>query len=153
VRKLTPTTGTLATVAGGGSSGLGLGSAHELDGLAADADGNLFIADQSNGRVVEITPSGVTSTVVAGLNNPTGLAIDAQGNLVISGPDDNLVVGPNGAIAGDSFIGGQAGYSGDGGQAIESLLSQPLGLTFDAQGNLFIADSQNAAVREVSPDG
>ena len=48
---------------------------------------------------------------------------------------------------------GEAGFSGDGGSALDAKLNQPQGLTIDASGNLFIVDTHNQRVRKVSPDG
>src|SRR5437588_4005086 len=48
---------------------------------------------------------------------------------------------------------GQAGFSGDGGPATEARLDDPRALAADTAGNLFIADTGNARVRRISPDG
>ncbi|HND33036.1 MAG TPA: hypothetical protein PLA94_23725, partial [Myxococcota bacterium] len=48
---------------------------------------------------------------------------------------------------------GMAGYSGDGGPAIDAQLHSPYGLGFAADGTLYIADTDNSVVRAVSPDG
>jgi DNA-binding beta-propeller fold protein YncE len=48
---------------------------------------------------------------------------------------------------------GRVGFSGDGGPATQATLHYPFGLSFDAAGNLFIADWGNYRVRKVSPDG
>ena len=52
-------------------------------------------------------------------------------------------------MAGNGFV----GYSGDGGPAKAALLNLPEGLALDAAGNLYIADTYNSAVREVTTDG
>jgi streptogramin lyase len=48
---------------------------------------------------------------------------------------------------------GQPGFSGDGGPATAAQLSIPRGLAMDSSGNLYIADSGNARIRKVSPNG
>jgi uncharacterized protein (TIGR03437 family) len=48
---------------------------------------------------------------------------------------------------------GAVSYSGDGGPASSAALNHPKGLAFDAAGNLYIADSDNYRVRQVSPSG
>src|ERR1035437_1591489 len=45
---------------------------------------------------------------------------------------------------------GSVGFAGDGGPATSGLLNQPRGVTVDASGNLFIADSLNGRIRKVS---
>jgi uncharacterized protein (TIGR03437 family) len=51
-------------------------------------------------------------------------------------------------IVGDQSLG--AGYTGDGGPATAAQLSAPMGLTMDSKGNLFIGDTVNHVVRQVS---
>ena len=48
---------------------------------------------------------------------------------------------------------GTASYSGDGGQATDATLNAPHGVSFDASGNMYIADFTNSVVRMVSPTG
>ena len=47
----------------------------------------------------------------------------------------------------------QAGYTGDGGPAIEAKFHGPHGLVFDSQGNGYVTDTGNHAVRKVTPNG
>jgi trimeric autotransporter adhesin len=95
--------------------------------------------------------------VEAMLDSPTGLTADATGNLFITdgGIYHNcrfrkvVSVGTIVTVVGT----GKAGCSGDGSLATQAQLRNVFGLTVDAAGNLFIADSSNGAVREVHPDG
>ena len=77
------------------------------------------------------------------------MALDAAGNLFISDSENKRVrkVNANGIIT--TVAGGGASYPGDGGAATNAALDLPVGLTFDASGNLFIADYLNARIREV----
>lgn len=113
----------------------------------------------------------------AQLNNPSGVAVDSAGNIYIADPGTNIVrivcanqtpiactssaFGSSTFAAGDvnTFAGstingiGNPGYQGDGGAATGSLLSNPVAVTFDQAGNLYIADSGNNAVRKVDTNG
>jgi uncharacterized protein (TIGR03437 family) len=83
-----------------------------------------------------------------------GLAADPAGNIYVADAADHRVrrIDPGGAI--QTVAGtGSPGFSGDGGPAAEAELNSPYGLSFDANGNLYIADLGNARVRKVSPDG
>src|SRR5207253_5285247 len=48
---------------------------------------------------------------------------------------------------------GASGFRGDGGPATSALLAFPWGVAVDASGNVFIADTNNARIRKVTPDG
>jgi uncharacterized protein (TIGR03437 family) len=131
------------------------------------SDGNLYIADIAVAR--RVTSSGV-GTVIAGggslaegdggpaidarLNQPGGMALDTIGNLYIADQANNRIrrVGLNGIIT--TFAGtGTLGNTGDGGSAMLATLHGPTSVTFDAFGNLYIADTGNARLRMVTPGG
>ena len=90
----------------------------------------------------------------AELRGASGTALDAQGDLFIADLSNNVVreVTPDGIITTVAGT-GTAGYSGDGCLATGAELNRPTDVAVDAQGDLFIADSGNNAVREVTPNG
>ncbi|WP_348262908.1 choice-of-anchor D domain-containing protein [Telmatobacter sp. DSM 110680] len=103
--------------------------------MATDAAGDLFIADPTNGRVVELPANGTTSTVGVGLGSPQALAVDGAGSLFIAdtGLQEVLAV-PAGCTSSacqtvvyKAAVGAPAGVD-------------PVGLTVDGMGDLFIAD-------------
>ena len=176
IRKV-DTNGFITTVAGNGIWGYsGDGGAatnasflFPLD-VAADASGNLFIADQDNHRVRRVDTNGIITTVVgngtsgysgdggaatnASLRFPRCVTLDAAGNLFIADSGGSVIrqVDTNGIIttvAGN----GTAGYSGDGGAATNANLNQPNCVALDALGNLLIADSENNVIRKVDTNG
>jgi sugar lactone lactonase YvrE len=172
IRKV-DTNGIITSVAGGGSASPGNGGAATnanlsfpaLFGVVCDASGNLYFADFSLIRKVDT--NGIITTFAGGgshgdggvatnasLSGPCFLVFDASGNLYIADSGDNRIrkVDTNDIIttvAGN----GNLGYSGDGGAAINASLNNPEGVTFDAFGNLFIADSHNGLVRKVDTNG
>ncbi len=140
-------------------------------GVAVDGAGNLFIADSHHNRVREVFAAGAnagTIATVAGdgsagydaaatvaistsLNQPGGVAIDGAGNLYIADTNNNVIRKVNlttGAIS-TAAGNGAPGYTGDGGLATSATLNSPEGVTVDAAGDLYIADTNNNAVREV----
>jgi secreted PhoX family phosphatase len=153
----------------------------ELDspqGVAVNAKGDVFIADPYNNVIREVTPKGLISTYAgngaagyrgdsgpawrAELSSPTGLAFDALGNLDIADSGNNVIrrVSTSGVIttvagdvAADQASGGLGGFSGDGGPATQARLNSPQDIALDQAGDLFIADTFNNAIREVTPSG
>jgi sugar lactone lactonase YvrE len=169
--------GIITTVAGNGSTGDsgdgGPATGAQLNapfGVAIDSGGNLFIAEHGGDRVRKVSAGGIITTVAgngsqgysgdggpatsAQLYNPGNVAVDANGNLYIADSLNNRIrkVSAGGimtTVAGN----GSQGYSGDGGRATSAQLYQPQGLTVDARGNLYIADTYNYRIRMVSPAG
>ncbi|HEY3841299.1 MAG TPA: IPT/TIG domain-containing protein [Bryobacteraceae bacterium] len=164
---------TISTVAGNGTTGYsgdnGPATAAQIDdvaGIAVDANGNLYIADEDNGRVRKVDASGNITTIAGGgtstsdgvqattamLNIPLGVALDGAGNLYIAEYGGNRVrlVDPTGnihTIAGN----GLQGFLGDGGIATNASLNGPTDVKVDGQGNVYIADSLNSAIRKLTP--
>jgi hypothetical protein len=105
-------------------------------------------------------PSGVPATsATVLLNGPQGIYVDAKQNLFFADIGNQViheVAGPTpgaGMVAGDIYtIAGNAtkGYGGDGGAATSASLANPSGTFVDSTGSVFIADSSNARIRQVS---
>lgn len=91
---------------------------------------------------------------LARLNHPAGVSADAAGNFYIADHDNHRIrrVAPDGNITTVAGT-GIAGNSGNGGAALAAELNQPSSVTVDASGNLYIADTGNAQIRKVTPDG
>lgn len=165
--------GVITTVAGNGTAGYsGDGSvptSAELflpQGVALDAAGNLYIADTGNERIRKVSGSIITTVAgnglqmysgdggaatAAGLDTPTGVAADAFGNIFIADSHNQSIrmvslAGKMSTVAGN----GTLGYSGDSGNATSATLAKPTGVAVDASGNLYIADSNNNRIRQVS---
>ena len=186
VREIT-SNGVIHRIAGTGTAGRGyagptgfpatLSSLDHPQDVAVNAQGDVFIADTYNNRVVKVTPQGQVVAVagdgVAGysgdgsrgasaeLNEPAGVALDSQGNLYIADSANNvirrvdaktgIITTVAGDYAADAANGGLGGFSGDGGPATKAQLDDPQGVAVDGAGDLFIADTFNNAIREVNP--
>ena len=150
--------GDIATVAGTGVSGYSGNNGPALSatlnspfGVAVDGSGNIYIADTYNGWVREVNNSTGTITNVAATQvvaEPTALAMDSLGDLFIADPPSQVIWEVTGntisVVAGTL---GQFGYSGDGGPATEAKLDGPFGVAVDANGDFYIADSNNNVIR------
>ncbi len=174
IRKVSPG-GVISTVAGNGIAGFSgdggpaTGASLRLafrSSVAADAAGNLYIADTDNRRIRKVSPDGIITTVAgdgvaryagdggpavsASLSDAHGLAVDAAGNLYIADTGNQRIrkVSPDGTI-GTVAGGGRFGFSGDGGLATSASVRGPHGVAVDAAGNLYIADTFNERIRKV----
>jgi len=168
----------ITTVAGNGTAGYsgdsGAATSAELDypsGIFLDSSGNLYIADQVNHRVREVSTSGTITTIAgngtagylgdkaaatsAELNYPCAVAVDSKGDVFIADTANNVIREVSGGtittFAGDNSLG--AGYAGDGAAATSAQLDAPVGLAVDSAGNVYIADSNNNVIRKVTTDG
>jgi NHL repeat len=120
--------------------------------VATDNSGQVYIADEINGRVRKIDAFGTITSIASGLAGPLGVAVDSAGTVYVSDSGNNRVlrIAPGGGTS--VFAGtGVAGYNGDGIPATSAQLTYPSGLATDAQGRVYIADS--GRLRRVDPNG
>jgi uncharacterized protein (TIGR03437 family) len=167
VIRMVSTGGTITTVAGintGGYSGdTGPAVNAQLSfpgGIAIDSSGNMFIADSGNNVIREVSGGNITTILGDGLAgvflvDPEALVLDGKGNLYICEGDGLRVVKFNIAdkttveIAGN----GNLGFAGDFGPATEATLTEPRAIAVDANGYVYIADTNNERIRKVGLDG
>ncbi|WP_306599615.1 hypothetical protein [Geothrix sp. 21YS21S-2] len=174
--------GVVTTVAGDvtqpGGFADGLGTAARFNrpsGIAVDGAGNLYVADRDNHVIRKIDPTGQVTTLAgdplradsldgpAGqgtLTAPFGIALDGAGSLLVSDFGShtirkvNLATGALSTLAGDA---GAPGFPTDPGyvDANGSLarFNKPASLAVDSDGNAYVADFNNEALRMIAPDG
>ena len=166
------TSSTISTIAGNGSPGFAGDSGQAVNaqlnnplGVAIDSSGNVYIADTANQRVRKVA-NGVITTVAgngthgfagdggsatsAQLWNPSAVAVDTSGNLYIADTGNNRIREVSAGVITTLAGNGSQGFSGDYGPAVSAQLSAPAAVAVDAAGNVFIGDSLNNRVREVS---
>jgi streptogramin lyase len=146
--------------------------------LALDSSSNLYIAEQGASIIAKVNLStGIISTVAgngttgpgvtvtdsavkgdggpatqAQLSSPQGVVLDSAGNIFIADSNNQRVRKVDASTGVITTVAGTTlGYSGNGGSAARAQLHNPWGLCFDASGNLYIADSDNAVVRKATP--
>jgi hypothetical protein len=180
VREVVAATGDIQTVAGNGTAGYsgdtGPATQAELSdpyGVFVDIAGNIFIADTDNNVIREVAASSGIITTVAGngtdcspstlpcgdgsaatsaqLSSPAGVFVDLSEDIFIADTFDHRireVTASTGII--NTVVGtGAEGYAGDGAAAASAELDTPYGVWVDTSGDIFIADTDNAAIREV----
>ncbi len=176
IRRVT-SDGVIRTVAGNGTA-LFLGdggpaTAATLNApwdIALDASGNLYIADTLNNVIRKVGTTGTITTVAgkgtasfsgdggpaisATLNSPSGLALDSAGNLYIADTNNERIrkVAVSGIITTVTGTGDED-FFGDRAPAFAAALNTPRGVTVDASGVVYIADTGNHRIRLVTREG
>ena len=142
-----PLFGSIALAAGGADPARGDGGAATVallnhpSGVAADASGNLYIADRDNHRVRRVLSGGTITTLAPTVawSAPSGVSVDAAGNIYVvdTGRKQVVRIAPAGAV-----------------QSIaQNLLTAPVTAVADAAGNVYIADAGAGNIRAVDATG
>ena len=173
IRKVAPD-GTVTTVAGNGNAGYVDSDAANAEfygpqGLTVDAQGNIFVADLGNNVIREITTAGVVKTVAgigtagyangnalktAQFRSPMAVAVDQSGNIFVADRDNNMIrkitaAGVVSTVAGTKTPGYVNGKV-DSAAGTYASFRDPSGLVVDAQGNIYVADLGNSAIRKIT---
>jgi sugar lactone lactonase YvrE len=140
--------------------------------LTVDSSGNLFVTDDTTVRRITLLGTNYVVNTLAGsprvsggtdgtngsarFNTPSGIAVDAATNLYVADYGNNTIrkitpIGTNWVV---TTLAGVAGVTGStDGTGTNALFNNPFGLSMDNASNLFVADSGNNTIREISPQG
>jgi sugar lactone lactonase YvrE len=159
--------GMVSTIAGSGTAGFrdAKGSLAEFNfptGIALDSKGNLFVSDGSNFRIRKISPGGDVVTIagkakqgttdgdtsIALFDFPADIAVDGHDNLFVVDGSRIRKISPQGNVS--TIAGSVDGFQdGDGASA---KFFTPYGLGIDAEGNIYVADTNNNRIRKISSE-
>jgi serine/threonine-protein kinase len=170
IRKISPA-GVVSTLAGtgaiGADNGVGTAATFNLpEGVAVDASGNVYVADNGNNMIRKITPAGVVSTFAgsstagsangtgtsASFNSPFGVAVDAAGNVYVADSGNNLIrkITPSGVV---STLAGSGARGANNASGSAASFNTPSGVAVDASGNVYVADENNNQIRKITAAG
>ena len=174
IRRVT-STGVVTTLAGLAGSAGATNSAGQAarfyfpGGVAVDASNNVYVADSSNHTIRKITPAGLVTTLAglagapgsldgsggsARFNGPQSVAVDAGGNVYVADTTNCAIrqITPAGVV---STLAGQLGVSGtnDAATATAARFNLPYGVAVDTNGNVYVADTFNQAIRKITSGG
>jgi sugar lactone lactonase YvrE len=127
--------GTISEFTPGGGSLGNFTVGDEIEGLAFDSSGNLFVADNSGGTVQEFSASG-QSTFASGLSQPNGRAFNSSGDLFEA-----------------NFGSGNIYEFTARGQTTFASVAGPYGLAFSATGDLYVSSTASNTITEITPGG
>jgi len=166
--------GLVSTLAGttgvaGSQDGAGGGALfNQPGGVAVDGAGNVYVADTGNSTIRKITATGTVSTLAgspstrgsqdgsgsaATFSAPVGIAVDSAGNLYVADAFNATIrkITPAGVV---STMAGLAASRGDAdGSGAAARFNYPSGVAVDAGGNVYVADTYNDTIRQISVAG
>jgi len=170
IRKVAPD-GTVTTVAGSGQPGTRDGPAATAQflyptGIAVGQGGTLYIADRGAHTIRKITSRGLVSTLagtglpgytdgmgpIAQFHDPMTVVVDQSGRLFVADSGNHAIrmIMPEGRV---STVAGSPQAGAVDGQGADARFNWPTGLAVDHRNQLYVADSNNALIRTISPDG
>ena len=153
----------------GSANGIGISARfYNPAGVTVDGNGIVYVADTGNNTIREITPNGTVTTLAgtagvtgdldgtgpaAQFNAPSALVADATGNLYVVDTNNSTIrkITPAGVA---TTLAGFPGVTGSSdGTGLTARFNQPEGITIDSNGVLYVADTGNGLVREVTTSG
>ena len=179
IRKINLTTGIVSTFAGNGTAGFSgdggpasLASLNTPRGICTDGADNIYITDYVNNKIRKVDGLTGIITTIAGNGSQVetgdgGLAVNAGiplPNSIVTDPAGNIYFAEvvplvtsrirkiNGATGIITTIAGNNNYaySGDGGPALNAELFNPVALTLDLSGNIYISENDDSRIRMIN---
>jgi sugar lactone lactonase YvrE len=170
IRKITSEQ-VVTTLAGSGTRGSvdatgTLASFNRPHGVAVDASGNVYVADEYNNKIRKITPAGVVTTLagsgdfgsiddtgtLASFNAPNDVAVDASGNVYVADTYNHKIrkITPVGVV---TTLAGSGTTGSIDATGTSASFYYPSGVAVDASGIVYVGDTWNNKIRKITPGG
>ncbi len=172
IRKITPS-GVVSTLVGssgvaGSANGTGIAASfNNPHGVAVDSSGNVYVADTGNNLIRKITSGGVVTTLAgsagvtgsangtgsaASFNNPYGVSVDISGKVYVADTGNNLIrkITSGGVV---STLAGSGSVGSANGNGSSASFNNPYGVAVDKYGKVYVADTFNNLIQEITPWG
>jgi sugar lactone lactonase YvrE len=137
-------------------------------GIAIAPNGDFYVSDTGNHTIRKITPAGVVITMAgmpahsgytngpgsaARFNSPLGITVGANDTIYVADSGNQLIrkITSGGGVT--TLAGSPENWGTDDGVGSAARFNGPVGVAVDDQGNLFVSDSWNHAIRKITPDG
>jgi sugar lactone lactonase YvrE len=162
----------VATLAGNGTPGSANGVSvttaefNSPRSVAADAFGNVFVADRANNQIREISLHGTVTTLAgsstpgfaegtgtaAAFNAPSGIVVDASGMIYVADAGNHRIrmITPAGVV---STLAGSGTPGSTNATGTAAQFNFPVAVSLDGSGNVYVADSNNHLIRMITPAG
>jgi sugar lactone lactonase YvrE len=141
-------------------------------GVAVDGSGNVYVADAGNGTIRKITSAGAVTTLAgtagsfdvysasvdgqrssARFYDPVCATVDSNGNVYVADQHDHVIrkITSTGVVTTLAGSAGSFGYADGTGSA--ARFYTPRGVAVDSNGNVYVADCWNNAIRKITSAG
>ena len=141
---------------------------HYPGSVAVDANGNAYVADTFNHAIRKISPDGTITTLAggwqgasdgfgtnAGFNFPCGIAVDTTGTIYVADQYNHAVrkISPGGLVTTLAGLAGNKNKGFSDSSGASARFNHPSALALDSEGNIYVADTWNCAIRKITPNG
>jgi len=162
--------GLVTLIAGNGSTGEQNGTGNQArfnnPQSLVYSNNNIYVSDLMNNRIRKVTPQGVVTTFAGGtkgdgdgtgtnarFSGPIGIANDSNGNLYVADTGNHTIrkITTGGVVTTFAGITGSHGFTN--GAADQAQFYHPIGIAVDSNDNVYVVDTNNAAIRKITPEG